>query len=80
MELTDEALAEWRAHPVAAVIRQAFHAYHKRQEEACKRAAWEGSPWPEVDRLSLRREMAAMDDLFEASAADFAAMMEQTNP
>ena len=76
--LSEEALAEWRAHPVSGAIREAFRAYHRRQIDQCKEAAWAGNPWPEADRLALRREIAALEDMFEADAADFVAMMEQT--
>ena len=76
MNLTDDALEEWRAHPATEAVKAALGRSLSLQVEACKEAAWAGSPWPEADRLALHRAQAIVADIFEANAADFAAIME----
>jgi len=74
--LSDEALEEWRAHPVSVLVRQALLASLKEQREAASLAYWAGRPWPEQDRLALLRQESLVEDMFEASADDFKAMMD----
>jgi hypothetical protein len=76
MEMTDEDLAGWRAQPATEFVKAAMGKSLALQREACMEAAWAGSPWPEAERLALHRALTLFGDLFEASAADFAAMME----
>jgi hypothetical protein len=74
--LTDEALEEWRAHPVSEAVKDALTRSITLQIAACKEAAWAGTPWPDAERLALHRVHTLFGDLFEADAADFAAIME----
>lgn len=46
------------------------------QKAAVLAAYYAGNPYSEDERLALRRAEEWLDDLFEASALDFAAMME----
>jgi hypothetical protein len=75
MQLTDEALAEWRAHPVTEYVRAVLGKSLGFQREQCKAAAWAGTPWPEEKRLSLHRVLTLSEDMFEASAADFVTIL-----
>jgi hypothetical protein len=76
MNLTDEALEEWRAHPVSEAVKDALGRSITLQIAACKEAAWAGTPWSDAERLALHRARTLFDDIFEASADDFGAIME----
>lgn len=76
MQLTEEALAEWRAHPVTMAVRDSLKWVLDRHREAATEAYWSGEPWPEAERLALLREQALWADLFEASADEFGMMKE----
>lgn len=75
-KFSDE-LAEWRQHPVTTVVRQSIRHHLDQAKEAAISAYWAGQAWPEVERLSLIKQQALWEDLFEASAEDFRATMEQ---
>ena len=74
-KLSDEALGEWRAHPVTELIRQSLAMSMALQTSAAEAAYWAGNPWPEPDRIALLRSKAQWEDVFEATAEDFRAMM-----
>ena len=75
--LSDEALAEWRLHPVSQMVLSCLRAQLQAQRASATAAWWEGRPWPEADRLSVLRLEALVEDMFEASADDFKAAMER---
>jgi uncharacterized protein with von Willebrand factor type A (vWA) domain len=78
MKLTDDGLAEWRAHPVSEYVRDALGRSLNKQMEACKEAAWAGPAWSEARRLSLHRAFVILDEMFnpESTAEDFNEIME----
>jgi hypothetical protein len=79
MKVTDEAIAEWRAHPVSIALRDGLQWWLERQKDAAMEAYWRGEPWPEAERLALLRERALWSDLFESSADEIGKMMERMN-
>lgn len=77
MKIDDEALAEWRAYPATEAVHSWAKALLRQEEAAFKDAAWAGNPWPEDHRRTLRRMEVLVEGFFEASAADFAAMIHE---
>ena len=76
-KLSAEDLAEWRAHPVTALIQECLRLTLEAQAMACTAAYWAGNPWPEAERLSHLRAKAQWEDLFESDAADIRETMER---
>jgi hypothetical protein len=56
-------------------VKEALDVSLQQQVEACKGAAWRGRPWPEAERLALRRALEIVEDIFESSAADIDALI-----
>jgi len=77
--LSDAELERWREHPVTRIASQALRASIQMQRDSATASYWAGQPWPEADRKALLRLEAAWEDLFEASADDFKAMMRMQN-
>lgn len=75
-DFSQEDLDEWRAATVGHTMRECLSASLRAQHKQALQAYWEGNPWPEAERLALRRAMVLVEDLFEASADDVKQMME----
>lgn len=75
-DFSQEDLEQWRAAPVAQVMRECLARSIGAQKRQAMEAYWAGKPWSEADRLSLRRMELVVEDLFEATADDMNAMME----
>ncbi len=63
MKLTDEALEEWRAHPVTETVLRAVDAFLTDMETQCKDAAWSGRPWPDERRQAVRLALTVWWDV-----------------
>jgi uncharacterized phage-associated protein len=74
-KLTDEAVEEWRAHPVTEAVMAALDRYLLDQEEQCKAAAWEGNPWSDVRRLAARLVLSMWWDVKEEPASGINRML-----
>jgi hypothetical protein len=75
--LTPEHLAEWREHPVSVLVRECLRIRLEQQREAMTQAFWAGSPPSEEDRKAYLRKFDLWDDIFDADADRFNAVMEQ---
>ena len=73
--LSDEALAEWREHPVTRLLRDGLAVQAEALRSSATAAYWSGRAWPEADRLSVLRLEAFREDLFEASADEVKAAL-----
>jgi alpha-ketoglutarate-dependent taurine dioxygenase len=73
MKLTDDGLAEWRAHPVGEIVFESLATYLNDQIDQCKESAWQGEPWPEARRQALQRGVDLLGHLREATAKDIIA-------
>ena len=74
---SQEAVEEWREHPVTVALREALQRQHAAQKQALLQAYWQGNLPPESARISLHRMEAFLADFFEADADDLEAVMEQ---
>jgi hypothetical protein len=75
MKLTDEALEDWRAHPVTEAVLEALDRFLLDQEEQCKAAAWEGHPWPDERRQAARLALALWYDAKQEPASTLNRML-----
>jgi hypothetical protein len=75
MRLTDEAVEEWRAHPVTEAILSALDRYLLDQEFQCKDAAWEGHPWPDEKRQAVRLVLSMWWDVKDETASGINRML-----
>jgi hypothetical protein len=76
MTIDEDALAEWRAHPVTSAVLGVLAGAVEAQRKAATDAYWTGQAWPEDERKALLRYAALVEDLELASADDFTTMME----
>jgi hypothetical protein len=76
MQLTDESLAEWRAHPVTGYVLAGLDYWLSEQEAACKHAAWMGSPWSEDVRRAVHMVGQFWGELKRENAAGLIERME----
>jgi hypothetical protein len=69
--MNDEALEEWREHPVTIEIKDALAEYLDWREKSALGAYWHGSPISEEARLAIRGQMDLWGLMFNSNAADF---------
>lgn len=64
-DLSQADLDQWAEHPVTLALHETLAEAHKAQVRMACEAYWRGQPWPEQDRLALRRMGSLLDDIFE---------------
>ena len=74
--LSNSDLEQWRANPVTGMLREALERTTAQAKAAALEAYWSGRPWPEADRLALKRQEMLLEDLFRSSADDVMAILE----
>lgn len=75
-KLSEEALAEWREHPVSRLVAECLKRVLDAQKASAEASYWAGSQWSEPERLAYLRKVELWEDLFEADAEDFRNTME----
>lgn len=76
-DLTDEELDAWRVAPITELLQKSLQRTFETQKQMALEAYWSGSPWSPEDLASLKRAITMQEDIFESSADDLRAVMEQ---
>jgi hypothetical protein len=69
--MTEDALEEWREHPVTIEIMTALGNYLDARESSATAAYWSGTPVTEAERVSIRRQMDLWARIFKDGAQNF---------
>jgi hypothetical protein len=69
--VTEDALEEWREHPVTIEIMTALGNYLDARESSAVAAYWGGVPIPEAERVSIRRQMDLWARIFKDGPQDY---------
>lgn len=75
--LSEQDWQEWQQSNATEVIKSALSSMLRRQEQAAKDAYMAGRPWPESERISLKRLIAWHEDFFEATLDDVKLAIEE---